>query len=161
MSPSSVSSALSTAAEPAPPDPAPVSLGDDAKHLLDALPYPAGWCDHYGTLHHTNDLWREASSASLSALDPRTLAAGDTVTELWPANSELAEDLSRVLARNTPSARHRIPDTAIDLFWRYCPLGGCDGALLQVLPQTSPAPSAEVPDSAPPPSSPRTACSRA
>ncbi len=142
---SSVSPFLPPSGDLSSPDLAVVPLGAEAVQLLEAFPEPAAWCDDRGILVHVNTAWNETPTEPWVDYDPRCLGAGDTLTELWPARSDLAEDLARVLGGASSAASQPIPpspgDTrACDLAvtFRACPLSGRPGALVLISPSATP-----------------------
>ncbi len=151
-----------TGAETSSPADAPMTSGTDLQQVFEAFLHPAAWCDERGVLHHTNAAWGELPASQLGEYNPRRLALGATVTELWPAASELADDVARVLGGAVAQARHPIPpspgdtvDTTDDLVLKACAIGGRRGALLQIVPSpatASPSLQAARPIGEPPPS---------
>ncbi len=149
------------AGEPCSPVAESASLGADAVSLLEALPFPAAWCDDRGVLHGVNAAWGALPPERLGEHDPRRLLPGETVTELWPANSELADDLARVLGGAARAARHPLPpptgaplEPGAEISFHACSLSIGTGALLQVRPTAPVATSHRSALEAPPSASP-------
>ena len=112
---------------------------ETALALLQAMVIPAAWCDSRGMIHHVSEAWGGADSEPLDPLHPCRLQPGDSITELWPVQSDQAEDLSRVLGGTIRCAQHPLPtrNTTANpqqLAIRACPLSGRMGALIQVMP---------------------------